>query len=144
MYLQNSVSLPPRGQARGFPRILKTLKSILFIVTISFTRAVCLPARGYQNETSRGKLGALYYNNFSANYDPTTVLAAGFPRSVARFTSPLAHVHLKGFIVDDNKSLCRLAGTPWLAALCSADSRWPGKTTAPTPFSRTAGERGKR
>jgi len=45
----------------------------------------------------------------------------------------LAHVHLKAFIVDDNKSLCRLAGTP-LAALCSADSRWSGKTTEPTPF----------
>lgn len=44
-----------------------------------------------------------------------------------------AHVHLKAFIVDDNKSLCRLAGTP-LAALCSADSRWSGKTTEPTPF----------
>lgn len=45
----------------------------------------------------------------------------------------LAHVHLKSFIVDDNKSLCQLAGIP-LAALCSADSRWPGKTTEPTPF----------
>lgn len=45
----------------------------------------------------------------------------------------LAHVHLKAFIVDDNKSFCRLAGTP-LAALCSADSRWSGKTTELTPF----------
>lgn len=100
-----------------------------------FRKLVCrFPVTELQSKRIYGEVVALY-NNFNTNYalSTTVVLVAGLPVSIACFISPLAHVHLKGFIVDDNKSLCRLAGTP-LAALCSADSRWPGKTTAFTLF----------